>query len=185
MHEYKLEIGSGVSTRHRKCLTIWGIQMRGTVFTAVLFAAFTAFAGSVSFPKGPNQELTPGDVCHNPDSYRYEERIAYCERDVDPKLKAQIIKQYDRELGYSVGSMPRGKFKIDHYIPLCMGGSNEAINLWPQHESVYKVTDPLEQVLCEKMADGRLLQAEAIDMIKRAKKNLDEAPMLLEKAESL
>ena len=81
--------------------------------------------------------------------------------------------------------MPRGKFKIDHYIPLCMGGSNERINLWPQHESVYKITDALEQKLCEKMAQGKMLQSEAIDLIREAKNHLDEAPDILSRAQSL
>jgi len=59
-----------------------------------------------------------------------------------------------------------------------MGGANDAKNLWPEHKSVYVVTDPLEQKLCQLMSDGKLHQAEAITMIKRVKNHLDEAPAM-------
>jgi hypothetical protein len=81
--------------------------------------------------------------------------------------------------------MPRGKFKIDHYIPLCMGGSNERANLWPQHESVYTITDPLEQALCAKMSEGKLLQSAAIDLIRQAKNHLDQAPDILARVQAM
>jgi hypothetical protein len=165
--------------------------MKRSALILVLLTAVTSFAktsyegGGQRYPSGPNQELTPGDVCHQPDTYRYDERIAYCERDVETSTKNSIIAQYDQELGYRIGSMPRGQFKIDHYIPLCMGGSNDRSNLWPQHQSVYKITDQLEQQLCEKMAQGKMLQAEAIQLIKHAKNNLDEAPSILERARAM
>ena len=66
-----------------------------------------------------------------------------------------------------------------------MGGSNERINLWPQHESVYKMTDPLEPALCDKMAQGKILQAEAMDLIRQAKLNLDQVPEILAKINAL
>jgi len=80
-----------------------------------------------------------------------------------------IIRTYDIELGYDIGRMNRQDFKIDHYIPLCMGGSNETSNLWPQHKSVYFYTDRLEEAACTKMREGRLIQARAIDLIREAK----------------
>ncbi len=138
-----------------------------------------AYEGGRRYPTGPNEEMTPGALCTHPDSYRYDERIAYCERDVDTDLKKDIIEAYDREFGYHIGAMPRSQFKIDHYIPLCMGGANDRSNLWPQHQSVYQITDQLEQQLCEKMAQGKMLQAQAIELIKRAKNHLDEAPTIL------
>ena len=159
--------------------------MKSTVLFTVLFSTLAAFASSKNFPIGPDSDVTPGETCQHADTYRYPERIAYCERDVDSQLKKEIIAQYDSEFGYNIGGMPRNKFKIDHYIPLCMGGSNSRTNLWPQHESVYKITDPLEQQLCEKMAQGKLLQAEAIDLIREAKNHLDEAPDILARVRAM
>lgn len=129
--------------------------------------------------------MTPGSVCKNPSRYRYPEKIAYCERDVHSSLKREIIAEYDRKLGYRIQSMDRQAFKIDHYIPLCMGGSNRPDNLWPQHRSVYEVTDPLEQVLCEKMALGDIRQAQAIDLIRQAKNDLDKASEIFDYVQGL
>lgn len=149
--------------------------MRGfAVITAVvgMLVSSAVFAGG--YPKGPDAQMTPGDLCHRPTELRYAEKIAYCKRNVDTSTKNQIIKAYDQNLGFGIGSMPRNKFKIDHFIPLCMGGSNEKENLWPQHESVYNLTDPLEQEACEKMAEGKLLQEEAVALIREAKLNLSK-----------
>ncbi len=130
-----------------------------------------------SFPTGPDAALTPGVLCSNPDEYRYPEKIKYCERDVSTSQKAAIFQKYD-QIGYRTRSMKRQAFKIDHYIPLCAGGSNDSRNLWPQHESVYEVTDKLEALICEKMAAGRLKQKDAVVIIMEAKNNLDEVPAI-------
>lgn len=143
---------------------------------AVLFLNLLSFQQSFanSFPLSPAHELTPGQLCEHPQSYRYPEQIAYCERDVSPELKKKIIEAYDRDFGYQIEKMPRKEFKIDHYIPLCVGGSNDVSNLWPQHESLYTLTDPLEEALCEKMSEGKLLQKDAVLLIVTAKNNLDQ-----------
>lgn len=156
------------------------------VFLVLILLPSISIAGRDSrFPDGPNEQITPGSVCQDADRYRYPEQIAYCERDVHSELKRAIIAKYDRLFGYRIQSMDRQAFKIDHYIPLCMGGSNEADNLWPQHKSVYEITDPLEQLLCEKMAHGSLRQADAIDLIKKAKNDLSDAEEIFEYAQGL
>ena len=153
------------------------------VAVSLSFVAISGFAAD--FPSHPDARLTPGDVCHNPDTYRYPEHVAYCSRAVDTDFKKEIIVQYDRELGFHVGAMSRSLFKIDHYIPLCAGGSNERDNLWPQHVSIYSITDPVEPLICQKMAAGRLKQAQAIDIIKRAKANLDQVPAIIDQLEKM
>lgn len=175
-----------LSTKIRFIAAI-AVTLTTITVSTVSFAGptFGAFDEDLDFPKGPRVEMTPGSVCRGGGTRRYPERIAYCTRSVDSRLKREIIRAYDREFGYHIGEMPRGQFKIDHYIPLCAGGSNEADNLWPQHKSVYDITDPLEPVLCEKMSKGRLLQAEAIELIKEAKNDLSKAPAILRHIQSL
>ena len=141
-------------------------------FSAVLFLYSAAFAKD--FPTFPDPQMTPGSVCESPTEFRYPEHIAYCERNVDTELKRDIIRVYDESFGYRIQQMDRQAFKIDHYIPLCMGGSNDRSNLWPQHRTVFEKTDSLEQKLCQKMSGGELKQSEAIELIKHAKNNLDE-----------
>lgn len=143
-----------------------------------VFASLPSLAQDV-FPTSPNPRLTPGSLCESPTSKRYAEGIPYCARSVSREAKREVMLSYDERLGYQVTVMDRSLFKIDHYIPLCMGGSNRPDNLWPQHQSVYVVTDPLEQVACEKMAAGRLRQAEAVRLIRRAKANPAEASAIL------
>lgn len=149
----------------------------------VTFVSLSSFAGD-SFPKGPYSNLTPGALCTRPTERRYPEGIAYCERNVDSGTKKDIFVNYD-QIGFRTRSMNRMDFKIDHYIPLCMGGANDVRNLWPQHKTIYTITDPLEPLLCEKMAAGRLLQKDAINFIKTGKANLDQVPAIIKQVESL
>lgn len=155
------------------------------LFASLIISQF-AFAGQEgAYPQGPNEQLTPGELCAHPDSFRYKEKIPYCSRDVETELKWEIIDTYDKSLGYHIRETGRGDFKIDHYIPLCMGGSNEKENLWPQHKSVYKITDPMEQIACEKMAQGRLKQKDAVEMIRRGKNDLSQVSAILQHLKSL
>jgi hypothetical protein len=93
---------------------------------------------------------------------------------VDSQTKREIIRTYDQKRGYRVGFMNRSDFKIDHFIPLCAGGSNSEDNLWPQHRSVYDRTDPVEQEVCKALSRGQIRQAKAIELIRRMKTDLDE-----------
>ena len=152
-------------------------------FVLISLVSVTSFAAN-QFPMGPDENLTPGVLCSRPDSRRYPEQIPYCSRNVDTGTKKDIFVKYD-QLGFRTRSMDRRQFKIDHYIPLCMGGANDERNLWPQHSTIYTITDPLEQLLCEKMAAGKLLQKDAVALIKEAKNHLDEVPSITSKVEAL
>lgn len=142
-------------------------------------------AVSKDYPIGPDPKLTPGLRCTHPDEQRYPEKIDYCERSVSSSKKNSVIKSYDSQLGFRVDDLDRNKIKIDHYIPLCMGGDNDKSNLWPQHEVVYKITDPLEEQLCLALARGIITQNESIDDIILAKGHLGEAKAILAKIKAL
>lgn len=147
-----------------------------------LLISFSAISGGVvfkaEFPKGPDVSLTPGKLCDRPDTYRYPERIAYCNRDVDPTLKDDVFREY-REQGFRLDPKNRGNYKIDHLIPLCAGGSNDETNLWPQHVTIYTQTDPLESLGCEKLKLGKIKQAQLVQMILSAKRDLTLVPRTL------
>lgn len=144
-----------------------------TILSVVaLFLAELAFAGNRGrFPENPDPVFTPGALCERADTYRYPEHIPYCNRDVESETKWMIIDRYDRERGFEIRPR-RTDFKIDHYIPLCMGGSNDEENLWPQHKTIYEKTDPLEEKLCRLMSLGRMKQTEAVDLIRKVKNDL-------------
>jgi hypothetical protein len=149
----------------------------------VLLISCAVYAGNIPttntiYPIGPAPELTEGSVCKRPTTFRYPEHIAYCERKVSSSAKDRIIDLYNSRLGYHIQNR-KIDYKIDHFYPLCAGGSNEADNLWPQHKSVYVLTDPLEQLVCEKMAQGHLQQKDALGLIRKAKLNLSEVARVL------
>lgn len=147
------------------------------LFSLATLASTAAFAAD--FPQGPAKELTPGALCEKPDQRRYPERIAYCRRDVDVSTKEEVVSEYDSRFGYRIAQIGRDHFKIDHYIPLCMGGGNDIDNLWPQHLSISAVTDKLEEQACNQMSRGKLLQARAVEMIRAGKADLSKVPALL------
>lgn len=150
-----------------------------TFLGVVLLISGLAYA-SDQFPVGPDPQHTPGSLCQSSAKKRYKENINYCERNVNTSDKNQIIKMYDEELGFEIRQMNRQDFKIDHFIPLSIGGSNSKDNLWPQHKSVFEVTDPLEQELSNKIVAGLISQKEAIRVIREAKLNLGRVPELLD-----
>ena len=149
----------------------------------VVLAFATLICGNLwayDFPKGPNPETTPGSYCTHPDSYRYPAHIPYCSRAVNTQEKWQVIDLYNSKFGYRIDQSNRGDFKIDHLIPLCAGGSNEITNLWPQHRSIYTITDPVEPLVCQRMAEGKLTQQRAIELVFQAKYHLDQVDQVMQ-----
>ena len=148
-------------------------------FALLLTLVFSAEALASDFPMGPELTITTGKLCDIPSAYRYAEKIPYCERDVSYSTKEVLMKEYDQKFNYRILSIPRVDIKIDHLIPLCAGGSNDISNLWPQHKSIYVITDPIEPVICAKMATGRLKQKDAVALIIEAKTHLERASKIL------
>lgn len=161
--------------------------LRGKFLNGLALAFFSAVAsvGALAddYPRTPDATLTPGTLCSNPDSHRYPEQIPYCNRAVSSSTKREVMEDYDRELGYRTTELPRSQFKIDHYIPLCMGGGNEKANLWPQHVTIGVLTDRCEPLLCREMEEGRMTQAEAVDKIKEVKANPETGPTVADDLE--
>ncbi len=151
-----------------------------STFLGVLVLLTNLALASDRFPVGPDLQRTPGSLCGSSAKKRYKENINYCERNVNTSDKNQIIKMYDEELGYEIRQMNRQDFKIDHFIPLSIGGSNSKDNLWPQHKSVFEVTDPLEQELSNKISAGLISQSESVRIIREAKLNLGRVPELID-----
>lgn len=134
-------------------------------------APTTGLAPSDKYPIGPDSHMTPGAICKQ-GTKRYAQQITYCERNVSSHDKDVIIGEYDTELGFKIRTMNRTDFKIDHFIPLSIGGSNDAENLWPQHRSVYAYSDRLELLLFQAMEADKIQQMDAIRVIKECKLEL-------------
>lgn len=156
------------------------LQTLASSLLIITLAASTSFAISENnkYPIGPHLEMTPGKLCDHPSEQRYPEQIDYCERNVSTSTKRAVIEKYDKQLGFQIRTMNRSDFKIDHFIPLSIGGSNDVENLWPQHKSVYEMSDRIESHVANLMADGRIKQVEAIRVVKECKLNLDRCEEL-------
>lgn len=139
----------------------------------LLTISVSSFAGN-PYPRSPNLSLTPGALCTTPIEYRYPERIAYCEREVSSWQKELVFINY-RKLGYSL-SGERHQYKVDHFIPLCAGGSNDITNLWPQYYTISEKTDPLEPLGCKVLSKGKITQKELIDLITDVKLDISKLP---------
>lgn len=157
--------------------------MKWSLFLLLNFFAASVFA--LDFPKGPHVQVTPGTLCDTPTEYRYPEHINYCERDVSSDEKNVIFELYRRNFGYTLDLRNRSDYKIDHFIPLCAGGSNKQTNLWPQHKSVFNITDPMESVGCDKLKNGRITQKDLVALIMHAKLNLQDVTRVLQRLQSL
>lgn len=140
-------------------------------------------AAGPAYPPVPHLGLTPGKLCTQPIERRYPERIAYCGRKVSDAMKLGVMRLYDERLGTKTSQMDRTLFTIDHHIPLCMGGSNDLANLWPQHRRIGAVTTSLEAKICRLMALGRWRQAHAVDIMRRVKQDLRLVPAVTKRVD--
>lgn len=137
------------------------------------------------FPKGPDARLTPGSYCNGQQPSDRSGRPTTCERNVDRDTKWDVIRDYNQRLGYDINPSNRDQFKIDHLVPLCFGGGNDRENLWPQHKSIYVITDKLEDVGCQKLRGGRIGQKKVIELLLSVKNDLSKADQVFDYLQSL
>lgn len=156
--------------------------VNGGEFTALAFArktpclqAPTNFKAAPGLPAGPEASLTPGKLCEKGGNRRYKEGILFCERDVDVDDKNRVYAVYHEKGILAATYSNHDDFKIDHFYSLCAGGSNHVQNLWPQHKSIGKYTDPVEPRVCAAMNMGKMQQAEAIEVLKTVKEDVQTA----------
>ena len=107
----------------------------------------------------PNAALTPGDVAEHDTSKVCSVRNAERHRSVSYRMRDSVYLAY---------GIPRGRrkglYRIDHLIPLELGGSNRVTNLWPQPYADSKVKDHIEDVLHEAVCSGSM----SLDAAQRA-----------------
>lgn len=122
---------------------------------------------AIAFPLVPAPDQTPGHRCDpsNPDftEYRYEEKIPYCQRRVTTATKNKIYEKY------KIPVAERKNYTIDHFIPLALGGSNAAQNLWPENKKIKALRPKLEMDLYIMISKGEITQLAAITIIEEAK----------------
>jgi hypothetical protein len=99
----------------------------------------------------PNPALTPGDADEHEISQVCALGTAHQRRAVSYRVRDHVYLAY---------GIPRGRrnglYRIDHLIPLELGGSNRVSNLWPQPYADSKIKDRMEGQLHEAVCSGRM-----------------------------
>jgi hypothetical protein len=124
-----------------------------------LITAFAVLAVTVTAPAEdalvPNPKLTPG-------------RVAERDKDRRGVTVAMEQKVFSR---YRLAWNRRGEFKIDHLIPMELGGADTIDNLWPQRVNARPYgadrKELLTEVLLEKIRTGKMTLAQAQEEIRR------------------
>jgi hypothetical protein len=124
-------------------------------FAAVLLAS-TLAAPALAFDVRPNPNLTGGSVrADGHDAHAacgqkaHRGAMSHTRRD-------EILTRY----GLPPGDHP--DYEIDHLIPLCLGGSDDPSNLWPEPRRSIEVKwnaeakDRLERLMCDMGCSGQL-----------------------------
>jgi hypothetical protein len=97
----------------------------------------------------PNPKLTPG-------------KLAQRDKDLHGVSIAMEQKVFNR---YRIPWTRRAEFKIDHLIPLDLGGADHVENLWPQNLRIkpygYERKELLTRCLLLRIAEGRITLAQA------------------------
>jgi hypothetical protein len=112
----------------------------------------------MGFNTRPDSTLTPGDALPVTAEQVCKPGYSKSVRYVRGETKDRVFRRYGIE-------PQRGKYEIDHLIPLGLGGSNDIKNLWPEsHESQpwnADVKDKLERRLHTLVCNGKLGLEEA------------------------
>jgi len=107
-------------------------------------------AGAAEAPVLPSSILTPGEA--------------------DPSLTAAVICNTDTKhrrhvtaatrdsvfSDYNVAPADHDRYELDHLIPLALGGTNRAANLWPQESADAALKDVLEVEMQRRVCHGLL-----------------------------
>lgn len=116
----------------------------------------------------PDSTKTPGGILTTDLSKICVSGYSKTVRDVSESLKKKVYKLYNVPLEERGSYNGKLISKIDHLVPLSMGGNNEIINLWPHYFDVpsnYGVLkkNKLENYMKVKMCKGNVTHEEAIN----------------------
>jgi hypothetical protein len=172
-------------TKHSRRLTLAIAAISvfiGTVFSAALHPVQAAPPRHIGPPAlYPDANLTPGSAdTLSPDDLKAEytdggpnhhARCSYSQahRNVSKDTAFQIYDEY--HVPRDARNIQHGE--VDHFYPICAGGSNDisnlwyqpAINIWNGRNFGYHQKDDLETWVCEQIKQGQLEPKVAFDRI--------------------
>ena len=129
--------------------TVWTITCG--LILAVLLAASAKPASAQDAPALPDPIMTPGEVATSDLNVVCHQRTR--ERRSVPTSRCDAVFR-----AYSIPDTPvaRYSYECDHLVPLALGGSNAAVNLWPQPDVEAARKDRLEVEMQRLVCSGEL-----------------------------
>jgi hypothetical protein len=123
--------------------------------TVAALIGLLAIAPVCAFEVLPDKNLTGGSV-------RTGDPGAACGHAKESRGRMNALRRDEilRRYGLAPGAHP--DCEIDHLIPLCLGGSDDPSNLWPQprrnieEKWSAEAKDRLERLMCSMVCDGQI-----------------------------
>jgi hypothetical protein len=94
----------------------------------------------------PNPKYVKGDILERNKTIICQTGYSSTVRDVPLSLRKKIFERDGVKY-----PQPTGNTELDHFIPLCVGGSNDESNLWVEFKPYYKWKDRVEVYLCKEL----------------------------------
>lgn len=139
-------------------------MMKLTIAAVLLLASVAA---SLAADVRPDPNKTGGSV--RPGPYGHDRQLV-CNAigtrgAMTPARRDEVLRRYNLPPGH------HPDYEIDHLVPLCLGGADDASNLWPQPRRSIEpkwnaeAKDRLERELCSLVCDGLLDLGDAQEAI--------------------
>ena len=108
---------------------------------AALAVSLTVCATAAATLGLPNASMTPGEIASSDPAVVCRYGYASAHRDVSYAIRDRVYLEYGIPRGHRKG------LRIDHLVPLEIGGANDVRNLWPQSLGDSKRKDEVEDAL--------------------------------------
>lgn len=129
-----------------------------TLLLGLLVLAAPAGPARADSPRCHARGLLPDPQC-TPGAVDTTDLAVVC--GTSTKRRRHVTKAVRRQVLAAYGFAPRGDYEIDHLIPLELGGSNAAENLWPEPSPGFRDKDRVENRLHRLVCSGRMSLSEA------------------------
>ena len=110
----------------------------------------------------PDPRCTPGSI--DPDVTQADIRSTICKKGWTATVRPPEAQteRFKYDVAYPHYGTPAGeRTELDHLVPLELGGSNDATNLWPEYPPSPNPKDKVEDALNHAVCDGRVSLARA------------------------
>ena len=114
----------------------------------------------------PDPRCTPGSI--DPDVTQADIRSTICKKGWTATVRPPEpqTEQFKYHVAYPAYGTPQSeRTELDHLVPLELGGSNDATNLWPEYPPTPNPKDKVEDALNAAVCEGRVSLTAAQDAI--------------------